>query len=163
MKNRTHVRVALRVLSKMSIFQDCSKTHIKALVDQMVRRKYSEGDAMCNEGRIEDEFICVCTGQAVVIKDGERIATLKAKDFAGERVLVSETGTTQRGASIIAIEDTVVMVMKKDAMDHADVDAKTKEQIFKRAQTRMQELLLKDATRLKLKNKNKGNVHRAAT
>ena len=159
MKNRTHVRVALRVLSKMSIFQDCSKTHIKALVDQMVRRKYSEGDAMCNEGRIEDEFICVCTGQAVVIKDGERIATLKAKDFAGERVLVSETGTTQRGASIIAIEDTVVMVMKKDAMDHADVDAKTKEQIFKRAQTRMQELLLKDATRLKLKNKNKGNVH----
>jgi hypothetical protein len=143
----------------MVIFQDCSKEQIKTIVDQMERKLYSEGDCICTEGELGDEFIAICTGSAAVIKEGELIARLASKDVAGERVLVSKTGTSQRGASIIATEETVIMTLKKISLNHSDLDRNIQHQITKRAEKRMQDLLIKDSKRIHLKNKNKSNIH----
>ena len=150
MKNRTAERVAQRVLKNMKLFKGiCSKEQIKTLVEQMKRRHYHEGDALCTEGEIADEFMAITAGGCTVIKDGERISSLQAKDFIGERVLVAKSGTHRRGASVIAHVDTIVMVLTRTAMNEAaGFDDGTKQQIEKRAQDRMQELLEADTKRM---------------
>jgi hypothetical protein len=149
MHERTSKRVALRVLSKMAMFEDCSKDEIKLIVEQMKRRQYHDGDLLCTEGELANEFMALCSGGATVIMNGERIANLSAKDYIGERVLVAEPRSQLRGASAIARGDTVVMSLTKEAIDNVELNVATRKSIRERAKSRMQELLVADSDRLK--------------
>jgi CRP-like cAMP-binding protein len=95
-------------LRDIPIFKHLSKSELQRLAGWLQVQSVPEGHLLAREGGSADEFFLIDDGEAAVLQDGERIATLGPGDFFGEIGLVE---TAHRTASVIATTPMDVIVM----------------------------------------------------
>ena len=90
------------------IFKHLSKSELQRLAGWLQVQSVPEGHQLVREGAFAHEFFLIEDGEAVVLQDGERIATLGPGDFFGEIGLLE---TERRTASVVATTPMDVIVM----------------------------------------------------
>jgi CRP/FNR family cyclic AMP-dependent transcriptional regulator len=95
-------------LREIEIFKHLSKSELERLSGWLQAQSVPEGHQLVREGAFAHEFFLIEDGEAAVLQDGERIATLGAGDFFGEIGLLE---TQQRTASVVATTPLDVIVM----------------------------------------------------
>ncbi len=109
-------KLILEALSKVHFLEPLSSEELERLAHDIVSEFYATGETIIEQGRPGDSFYIIADGMVEVRvgRPGKQraVATLKRHDFFGERSLV--TGEA-RSATIVALEDTEVYVVSKDA------------------------------------------------
>ena len=95
-------------LRDIEIFRHLSKSELERVAGWLQAQSVPEGHQLVREGAFAQEFFLIEDGEAAVLQDGERIATLGAGDFFGEIGLLE---TQRRTASVVATTPLDVIVM----------------------------------------------------
>jgi CRP/FNR family transcriptional regulator, cyclic AMP receptor protein len=86
--------VKVQALGRAPLFEGLSKKELAELARVTEDLRVEPGAVLCREGKIGREFFVIVDGEAEVIRDGERMATLSGGDFVGEiALLTSKTRT----------------------------------------------------------------------
>jgi CRP-like cAMP-binding protein len=101
-------------LRDIEMFRHLSKSELERVAGWLQVFSVPPGDELLREGDFAGEFFLIEEGEAEVVQDGERIATLAAGDFFGEIGLVE---TDRRTASVVATTPMEVMVMYRAEFD----------------------------------------------
>jgi CRP/FNR family cyclic AMP-dependent transcriptional regulator len=95
-------------LSDIEIFRHLSKSELQRLAGWLQAQSVPSGHQLAREGTFAHEFFLIEDGEAAVVQDGERVATLGPGDFFGEIGLLE---TERRTASVVATTPMEVIVM----------------------------------------------------
>lgn len=95
-------------LASVELFSSLSKTELAQLATWTDELNFPEGKELAREGTFAHEFFIIRDGNAVVLKDGERIAELGPGDFFGEIGLLE---TDRRTASVVTTTPVRAIVM----------------------------------------------------
>jgi CRP-like cAMP-binding protein len=82
------------LISKVPLFEHCSKRELEAIASVADEIDLADGKELMREGDPGREFFVILEGTAEVTQDGERINSLDAGDFFGEIALISEVPRT---------------------------------------------------------------------
>jgi CRP/FNR family cyclic AMP-dependent transcriptional regulator len=93
---------------EIPIFNHLSKSELERLAGLLQVQSVAAGHQLVREGGFAHEFFLIEDGEAAVLQDGERIATLGPGDFFGEIGLLE---TERRTASVVATTPLDVIVM----------------------------------------------------
>eukprot|EP00946_MAST-07B_sp_MAST-7B-sp1_P003261 g3261.t1 len=144
---RTCERVLIRVLSRMEIFKTLGKDEIMQIVKKSRRRRFNSGEVMVTQGEVGKEFMAITMGGATVFQNGQQIAELGVKEYIGERCLIDDSGTHRRAATVLAVGDTTVMVLTKDALQSAGLGENSQQAVNRAADRRYTQLIKQDELR----------------
>lgn len=114
----THVEM----LKKVPLFENVDDAELGAISAMLVEKPYTRDAAIVEKDDAGDAMYIISRGRVKVVMPGDGgreviLNILKAGDFFGEMALVEEAG--QRSADVIALEDTKVLVLKRDVfVDH---------------------------------------------
>ena len=107
-------------MKRMHLFQGLTEEELNLLEKLVFVNRVIVGDAVCREGDSSD-FVCfVVRGQLNIVKrnaEGQDIilAHLRAGDSMGEMALIDQQ---PRSASVIAAEDSALIVLTRKGFDH---------------------------------------------
>lgn len=89
----------LEALGRAPLFEGLSKRELGELARVTDELAVPEGTVLCKEGGTGGEFFVILEGEAVVTRDGKRLATRSVGEFVGEIALLS---TSRRTATVTA-------------------------------------------------------------
>ena len=98
------------VLAELSIFSELSSGEIRKIRSLMTKLDIPAGKTFITEGSTVMEAFILVEGQAVVTRDGEKLATLGPGDVVGELAVLAGVPRT---ASVTAESDLVVEVLNR--------------------------------------------------
>ncbi len=99
----------------MDVFLPRDITQLRVFRDPAVHREHFEpGETVFDEGDVGDKVFFVVQGEAVVERDGARLATLTKGDVFGEASLISHQ---PRNASVRALTPLDAVVVEREAFD----------------------------------------------
>src|SRR5579862_5471811 len=96
------------LLSTVPLFSRCTQKELSVLSRLTTKMTFPAGQDVTRQGRVGREFIVIVTGKAIVVIDGQAVATLGPGDFLGEIALLDGGPRT---ATVIADTDLVAEVM----------------------------------------------------
>jgi CRP-like cAMP-binding protein len=76
------------------------------------RATFRAGSFLCKQGTVGDECVVLCSGTAMIERDGTIIATASRGDVIGEMALLDET-PRNRTATALALTECDVMVFSR--------------------------------------------------
>ena len=121
-------------LSGVPLFRGLSKKEVQLLANLSKEQRYSKGVDIMQVGVPGYGLFIVIEGQASVIRDGRKVATLKPGDFFGE-IAMLDAGP--RTATVQADVDTLCLTLasweiKPLLMDHASITYKMLQEVVRR-------------------------------
>ena len=97
-------------LSQVPIFSELSRSELRSVSRLMTPTRVRQGRALTKQGQIGREFIIILEGNATVLQDGRKVASLSQGDFLGEfSVMTGEPRT----ATVIADTDMQLEVLTR--------------------------------------------------
>jgi MFS family permease len=113
--------VEVALLRKLPIFQVLPPGPLEAVARHAQEERFATGDTIVGEGEIGDRYYAIVSGSCAAIRDSQRLDTMVRGDGFGERALLTNE---RRNATVVCIEDTVVLSIDGDAFltaltDHA--------------------------------------------
>jgi len=102
-------------LKSIPLFAALSERDREQIAQWSDELEVEEGRALAGQGQFGYEFFAIEDGQAEVVKDGNKIASLGPGDFFGEIALLEEE---RRTASVIAKTPMRVVVMHRRDFQH---------------------------------------------
>lgn len=132
MENRIEANLAL--IKKIPFFTHYTDEIQQAIAEKMMELPFEEGETILNEGTEGRRLYVIEAGKVGVYKNGAEIITLGVGDFFGEISLIT---SEKRTASVVALENTQTVVLKKE--DFQELlklgffrDQEVKEELFRR-------------------------------
>ncbi|MEW5725690.1 MAG: serine/threonine-protein kinase, partial [Thermodesulfobacteriota bacterium] len=104
----------LNSLKKVNFFREFSASELAEVVRNTSWVKYEAAATIITEGEIDDNFYILVSGEVLVRKRGQSLATLKAGDCFGE---MAYFGGAMRTATIKAATRTILMKMSASIID----------------------------------------------
>jgi CRP-like cAMP-binding protein len=95
-------------LRSIGLFESLSRDARRAVAQHADELDVSEGTELVRQGDFAYEFFVIEEGSAEVVRDGDRIAELRAGDFLGEMGIVRQV---VRNASVVTTSPATVIVM----------------------------------------------------
>jgi cyclic nucleotide-binding protein len=102
---------ALRLLSRVPMFQPLQLTTLETLADGMAPRGVVAGTDVIRQGEAGDTFFIVASGRLATLVDDRAIGELGPGDSFGEIALLR---ATQRTATVRAIEDSQLVELARE-------------------------------------------------
>ena len=94
----------VKVLQRVPLFADLSKTEVQQIARLFKERRFAEGETVVKEGSGGAAFFVIESGEATVFIRGKKHTTLKPDDYFGEIALIDEG---PRMATITAASEIV--------------------------------------------------------
>jgi CRP/FNR family transcriptional regulator, cyclic AMP receptor protein len=89
-------------LKEVPLFRDCSTRQLRRIAGRGRERDYPAGSALCEEGKLGDDFFVILQGRADVTRKGKKVRTLGPGSHFGEIALLNLLGRTPRSATVTA-------------------------------------------------------------
>jgi CRP-like cAMP-binding protein len=102
------------LISQVEFFEGCTQHRIDDIAKLRSDRHFAVGEELCHQGDAQTHGFVIVDGEAVVIVDGEKIATSTAGDVVGE---LSMLGNGHRTATLRAITPVHALVIEPDEID----------------------------------------------
>ncbi|OGT34656.1 MAG: hypothetical protein A2W28_09805 [Gammaproteobacteria bacterium RBG_16_51_14] len=102
----------------LSFFSEFSEAEIWEIIRACIWQDYVTGDEIIVEGKIDDSFFIILSGEVEVYKEGVLIGTLGTGDCFGEMGYLSKT---ERTATIIAKGNVSLMKINSTSIDQVSV------------------------------------------
>jgi CRP-like cAMP-binding protein len=102
------------LISQVEFFEGCTQHQIDDIAKLLSDRHFAVGEELCHQGDAQTHGFVIVDGEAVVIVDGEKIATSTAGDVVGE---LSMLGNGHRTATLRAITPVHALVIEPDEID----------------------------------------------
>lgn len=109
------------MLARVPLFASCSKRELRQIATLADEIDLRRGKVLTRQGAPGREFFVLLEGEVDVVRDGERVNTLRAGDFFGEMALISKhprnatiTATTPVRALVIT-ETNFKRLLREDA------------------------------------------------
>ncbi len=101
-------------LATFAMFADLSRPQLQAVAHTFEERWFPEGERILRQGLTGSGFYVILDGDAAVVVDGERRATLTRGDFFGEvSILLGEPPV----ADVVALRDMRCIVLAGPAVE----------------------------------------------
>ncbi|HET7929722.1 MAG TPA: cyclic nucleotide-binding domain-containing protein [Actinomycetota bacterium] len=95
-------REVSRRLKQVPLFRNCSSRQLGHIAGRGWEQDYPTGTALCEEGRLGDEFFVILEGRAEVTRNHRKIRSLGPGDHFGEVALLMPIGRRPRSATVKA-------------------------------------------------------------
>lgn len=95
-------------LANVPLFSECSDKDLRLIARRTEEIQVPAGKELVTQGETGREFFIIVEGSALVLRDGEQIATLSAGDFFGELALLDRG---PRSATVIAETPMQLLVL----------------------------------------------------
>jgi CRP-like cAMP-binding protein len=107
-------------IARVPVFARCSKAELGRIAQLADEVDMPAGRALTKEGARGREFMVLLEGEADVMRQGRRIATMRGGDFFGEIALVTEvprtaTVTTTTPSRLLVITDRAFRQLMRDS------------------------------------------------
>ncbi len=103
-------------LKQIKFFSSFNSAELEEVIKASLWTTYSSSRHIITEGEIDDSFYIIVSGRVKVKKHGRPLAVLEKGDCFGEMAYL---GKTERTASIVAINDVMLMKINASLMDQA--------------------------------------------
>jgi len=91
-------------LKRVPLFSGLSQRQLRQLAKDFTDRRVPAGALLAKQGEMSGvAFFVVAEGEAAVIVDGERVATIGPGDYFGELAMISESERTATVAALTAM------------------------------------------------------------
>jgi CRP/FNR family cyclic AMP-dependent transcriptional regulator len=115
MPKRILKRDKIDVLSRLALFETCSKRELGQVASISVQAHHPAGTVLTREGQTGGLLFVIIDGEAEVIRNGKKIGTLGAGDVVGELSLIDGRA---RSANVRAVTDVDVLEITQDDFQH---------------------------------------------
>ncbi|XP_018359676.1 PREDICTED: potassium voltage-gated channel subfamily H member 7-like [Trachymyrmex cornetzi] len=123
LKTELALHVNLKVLKKVTIFQECQPEFLRDIVLKMKASIFTPGDTICRKGEVGREMFIIADGILEVISEKGRIlATMKAGDFFGEIGLLNLDGLNKRTADVRSLGYSELFSLSREDLMAAMTD-----------------------------------------
>jgi CRP/FNR family cyclic AMP-dependent transcriptional regulator len=95
-------------LATVPLFSALTRDELKRVVRAAEELDAAAGDELVTEGRVGREFFLILDGEAIVRRNGRRVATLGTGDWFGELSLIDNQ---PRSATVVAATDMKLLVL----------------------------------------------------
>ena len=95
------------------LFRDLPPEKAMEFLCMAQTKHFKPKEPILRQGEPGEHMFFIMTGQAEIIKDGDRVTTLGRSDFFGEKCLFNESGRT---ASVTAVSDVRLIAVHRDDM-----------------------------------------------
>lgn len=102
-------------LKEVPLFRDCSSRQLRRIAGRGWERDYPAGSALCEEGRLGDDFFIILQGQAEVTRKREKVRNLGPGEHFGEIALLKLIGRAPRSATVTARTPVRCFLLPKGA------------------------------------------------
>lgn len=102
--------VKLERLAAVRLFSECSKKELNLIGRASNEAVVPPGTVLCEQGRPGSEFFLILEGEAVVRRNGRKIATLGPGNHFGELALLTHLA---RDASVEAVTEMRLLVLSQ--------------------------------------------------
>lgn len=102
-------------LKEVPLFRDCSSRQLRRIAGRGWERDYPAGSALCEEGRLGDDFFIILQGQAEVTRKRKKVGSLGPGDHFGEIALLKLIGRAPRSATVTARTPVRCFLLPKGA------------------------------------------------
>jgi CRP-like cAMP-binding protein len=99
-------------LRKLRPFAGCTRREVRRIEGLATRTTLRAGHVICEQGAVGEECVVLCSGSAVIERDGAIVATAARGDVVGEIALLDET-RRYRTATVLTMTDCDVMVFSR--------------------------------------------------
>ena len=89
----------IELIEKLDLFSDLDRRTLEQLANSFKERDFEPGDTIAEQGKSGVGFFVIETGEADVLVDGEKVATLGPGDHFGEIALIDERARTATGVA----------------------------------------------------------------
>ena len=89
-------------LKEVPLFRNCSSRQLRHIADRGWEQDYPPGAALCEQGRLGDEFFVILEGRAEVARGRRKVRSLGPGDHFGEVALLMPIGRQPRSATVEA-------------------------------------------------------------
>lgn len=117
-QTKKEITIVTREEINIPLFSDLDEKEFQEILSVSERRHYNKDDIIVREGEPGDSIFFIISGEVGVFKKSEKediwLNTLRDGEFFGEFAYFSRLA---RQASVIAITDTEVLEMKRNALD----------------------------------------------
>lgn len=103
-------------MKRLSTFSHLNNTELSLISEKMTKHPFLKGDVLVQQGELGEEFFLLRDGEVDVIVDMKKTEVLGSGQCFGERALL---GDGKRTATVIAREDGLAYVLRKDWFLHA--------------------------------------------
>jgi cAMP-dependent protein kinase regulator len=104
--------VYLMYLAQVPMFSTCTTQDLEEVANLATPRHADPGDDIVHEGDAGDEFFVLASGNAIVRRGGDVVATLDAGAYFGELALFDPA---PRNATVTATTKVTTIVLTRDA------------------------------------------------
>ncbi|MGI9624621.1 MAG: cyclic nucleotide-binding domain-containing protein [Acidimicrobiales bacterium] len=125
-------------LRSIPIFSELSKKELRTVSRLMTEVEVAEGRALTRQGEVGREFMIIVAGDAVVRRNGRKIAELGPGDFLGELAVLS--GAPRTADVIAASPMTIETLNRREFMSLLDESAGIAKKILIGAVKRLNDL-----------------------
>jgi CRP-like cAMP-binding protein len=95
-------------LAEVPLFSSCSRRDLQKIAAASDEVTFKAGRTFVEQGKIGHEFFLIVEGQAVVRRNGRKVATLGQGQYFGELALLTKA---PRDATVTAETDMVLLVI----------------------------------------------------
>lgn len=95
-----------------SVFRDLPRREVDAVAGHLEPLRVETGGVIVRQGAPADKFFIIIDGEVEVVRDGERVATLRAGQFFGEMAILRDIPRT---ATVRATAPTTLLTMEREA------------------------------------------------
>lgn len=97
-------------LKSIWLFSGCTGSELRRIRSSLDEVQVPKGKVLVEEGRIGLEFFLIVDGQAVVTRNGRKVATLGPGDYFGELALLDRR---PRSASVVSETEMDLLVLSQ--------------------------------------------------
>lgn len=95
-------------LGKVPLFRACSKQDLRRIARLADADRVGEGEALVREGQRGQELFIIVSGEAVVTRNGRKVATLGSGDYFGELAVLNPAPRTATVTACTPMEILIV-------------------------------------------------------
>lgn len=104
--------VYLMYLAQVPMFSTCTTQDLEEIADLAAPKHWNIGDVIVHEGDPGEEFFVLASGDAIVRRGGDVVATLDAGAYFGELALFDPA---PRNATVTATSPATTICLTRDA------------------------------------------------
>ena len=110
----------VELLSKVSLFSDCSKNELSSIASSMEEVRVEPGTVLTEEGEPGEEFYVVAEGLAEATIGGNKVGSIRPGSFFGEMALLDQgprvaTVTTTLPSRLLVLKAKAFAKLVKDS------------------------------------------------
>jgi CRP-like cAMP-binding protein len=102
------------LIAQVDFFSGCTQREVDDIAKLLADRHFAEGEELCQQGEAELYGFVIVEGDAEVLVDGAKAATVTAGDVVGE---LSMLGSGHRTATLRALTPVHALVIQPDEID----------------------------------------------